>query len=44
MMRKRTKHEYRLKRRVRTKQDYLDYIQYETDVLALINVRRKVSW
>lgn len=40
---KRKQHEYKLRRRIKTQQNYMDYIQYETNVLRLIGVRRKVG-
>lgn len=40
ILRRRKRFEYRLRRRKRTKEDYLTYIQYEINVYALLQKRR----
>jgi len=41
VIKKRTKHEYKLVRRQKQKKDFLAYVQYEVDFLNLIHERRK---
>lgn len=41
VIKKRKALEYRLRRRTKTKEDYLKYIQYEVNVLSLIAIRRQ---
>uniref|UniRef100_H2Y152 U3 small nucleolar RNA-associated protein 6 homolog n=1 Tax=Ciona intestinalis TaxID=7719 RepID=H2Y152_CIOIN len=41
IIRKRNAHEYKLVRKTKVKKDFLDYIQYEINLLALIHKRRK---
>lgn len=41
MLKKRTAFEYRLRRRKKEKEDFLQYIQYEVGVLSLVKERRK---
>ncbi|XP_067946884.1 U3 small nucleolar RNA-associated protein 6 homolog [Watersipora subatra] len=41
MIGRRKKYEYKLRRRVKAKEDYLTYIKYEQNVLDLIAIRRK---
>jgi len=36
-------YEYKIQRRTKCKEDYLRYLQYETDLLKLIKQRRDVS-
>lgn len=39
---RRKRHEYKLRRRVKSKEDYMNYIMYETNLLSLVALRRKV--
>jgi hypothetical protein len=41
-MKQRKRHEYKMQRRTKEKEVYLQYIQYETNVLELIQQRRQV--
>ena len=40
---KRKRFEYKLRRRVKSEEDFINYIDYEMKVLSLIDLRRKVS-
>ena len=40
---RRKHHEYKLCRRAKHIQDFMDYVQYELHILALIGNRREVS-
>ena len=42
IMKQRKKHEYKMQRRTKEKEVYLQYIQYEINVLELIKQRRQV--
>lgn len=42
ILRKRKAFEYKLKRQTKSKEDFLEYIQYEINVLALVRKRRRV--
>jgi hypothetical protein len=42
-MAKRKRFEYKMQRRTKEKEVYLQYIQYESNVLDLIKQRRQVS-
>lgn len=41
ILKKRKNYEYKLRRRTKCKEDYLQYIQYELSVLKLVRLRRK---
>lgn len=41
ILKKRKVFEYKLRRRTKVKQDYINYIQYETNLLALVKRRRE---
>ncbi|XP_064620743.1 U3 small nucleolar RNA-associated protein 6 homolog [Lineus longissimus] len=41
ILKKRKHHEYKLRRRTKVKEDYLQYIQYEVNVLSLVKKRRE---
>ncbi|ELT90569.1 hypothetical protein CAPTEDRAFT_209621 [Capitella teleta] len=41
ILRRRRGYQYKIQRRIKEKDDFLKYIQYECDVLTLINKRRK---
>ncbi|XP_071151041.1 U3 small nucleolar RNA-associated protein 6 homolog, partial [Mytilus edulis] len=41
ILKKRTNYEYKLRRRTKCKEDFMQYIKYEVDVLKLIHTRRQ---
>ena len=42
-MKQRKRHEYKMQRRTKEKEVYIQYIQYEINVLELIKQRRQVK-
>ena len=40
-MRKRKQYEYKLQKRTKCKEDFLEYIQYECNLLKLLEIRRE---
>jgi U3 small nucleolar RNA-associated protein 6 len=42
-MKKRKRFEYKMQRRTKEKEVYLEYIQYEIGVLKLVRLRREVT-
>jgi len=42
-MKKRKRFEYKMQRRTKEKEVYLEYIQYEIGVLKLVRLRREVN-
>ena len=41
LVRKRKQYEYKLQKRMKMKEDFLEYIQYETNLLKLLEIRRE---
>ena len=41
MVRKRKQYEYKLQKRTKCKDDFLEYIQYECNLLKLLEIRRE---
>ena len=41
LVRKRKQYEYKLQKKIKMKEDFLEYIQYESNLLKLLEIRRE---